>query len=138
VRRELPDFDFRLAYGQGREKALRELILSGNYEVKSDRKTIRTGNIVLETSQLSRDGERIPSGIEKTSANWWGYEWAPDCWLLAPAPLVKRTTRNLIHQGIFKLRPMGDNGNEGLCPPLADFVDALRREAADEWQGRRW
>lgn len=132
------EFDFRLAYGQRREKALKELILSGNYEVKSDRKSIHTGNLVLEISQRDPNGGQKPSGIEVTRADWWAYEWAPDCWLILPAPLVRRTTRNLIHQGNHRVRPMGDNGNQGLTPPIGDFVDAVRREAADEWEGRRW
>lgn len=69
-----PHFDLDVKYGHEGEKMVLNFLIGdhGTYEVKRDRLAHATGNVFVETHQLSRDGTRwVPSGINVTKAEWY-------------------------------------------------------------------
>jgi hypothetical protein len=69
-----PEFDVDLGRGQSGERLVAGIYTSlfdGRVEVKKDFGAWKTGNHYVETAQQGQDGEWYPSGINRTSAEWW-------------------------------------------------------------------
>lgn len=64
-----PHFDGDNERGQVGEENYKEF-LSGPYEVKTDYRTVDTGNFYIETRQYNENYE-ILSGINITESDWW-------------------------------------------------------------------
>ena len=74
-----PDFDIdnrRGAVGEAVVGTFLEAMGTATVEVKTDSGAHRTGNFYVETAQRpqgSPDGLFVPSGINKSKADWWAF-----------------------------------------------------------------
>ena len=125
-----PDFDIDLKRGQDGEQFVAN-ILTGDratVEVKRDFGTHRTGNLYVETHQLSRDGKTwIPSGIATSKADWWVY-CGPT---LDGFLLVKRTVlADLARVAPSASQPIRDNktnASHGRLVKLTDVAQTIMK-----------
>tara|TARA_R100001463_G_scaffold115540_1_gene170750 strand:- start:184 stop:570 length:387 start_codon:yes stop_codon:yes gene_type:complete len=65
-----PSFDIDFTRGVAGEN-LAKKFLFGTHEVKTDYKTVQTGNFYIETWQQPNGKDWKPSGINTTEANFW-------------------------------------------------------------------
>lgn len=69
-----PDFDIDFRRGVVGERIIGtflEQLAHATFEVKTDYGAWKTGNHYVETHQQRSDGSWVPSGINKTKADWW-------------------------------------------------------------------
>ena len=96
-----PKFDLDLSFGQTYEKKLHGLLTEkGKIEVKADRMSHKTGNLVIEFESRGK-----PSGIETTESDYWFY-WIVglDIGIMVPILKLKELVKNA------RVVSGGDNG----------------------------
>lgn len=120
-----PHFDIDLQRGKVGEDA-HEHFLYGKHEVKTDSKTVDTGNFYVETWQYNQQYE-IPSGINVTEADYW--VWASPTGKGAIyietetlKELLKETNPRETHQPIHN---ENTNASKGRLVPLSDVLRKL-------------
>lgn len=122
-------FDVDLAYGEARESAFVTALRRCHAECKSDRKARITRNIAVEFRQGSTErGAGQPSGIAKTDSDWWAVEYADDCWLVVPTPLMKQLARRANDMGRVKMCGDGNRFECALVP--VDWLITPWKDAA--------
>lgn len=123
--REGWDLDF--SFGKIREAVFEKLLRSKRVECKSNPKCRETGNVAFEFQQRGR-----PSGLAKTEAEFYGVEFAQDCWLLVPTAKIKdicaRAFRFKDERGNKPYIKMGGDFNQyaNIVIPVTELVAQLR------------
>jgi hypothetical protein len=113
-------FDIDLREGKAREDAFVYVFLKARVEHKRDKKAARTGNVAVEY-RTRKSGQKIPSGVSITEADFWAVEYDEECWLMVPTSHVKRLARLAIEQG--RTQWIGDGGNhQNALVPIEWFV----------------
>lgn len=93
-------FDLDLSFGQVGERKLESILKTSKIEVKYDRLTQKTGNVVVE---FESRGKR--SGISTTDAQWWAFviekkNEEPSI-ILVPIDKLKKICRNAYSEKRF-------------------------------------
>jgi hypothetical protein len=90
-----------LNFGAEQERALFSDLFSRpvKFEVKSDRKCFRTGNIAVEYRKRAADGSVFDSGLSVTDAEIYVFVLGPKTRLLVPTDRVKLLARRAILEG---------------------------------------
>lgn len=94
------DFDVALAFGEGRETALKDALEDKNIEVKSQ--TTSRSHVFIEWECRGK-----PSGLAVTKADFWAIEVYPDTWVVLPTDDLKVITRKAYEH--FGRREGGDD-----------------------------
>jgi hypothetical protein len=123
-----PDFDIDLKRGQDGEQHVANILTGpdSTVEVKRDFGAERTGNVYIETHQLSPNGERWqPSGILKTKAEWWAF-----CGPQLDGFILVNTNRlrQLAAEAPIATQPIRDNktnASAGRLVKVADIVATI-------------
>ena len=129
--REGWDLDF--SFGKIREAALENLLRNKRVECKSNPACRKSGNVAFEFKQKGRK-----SGLAKTEAEFWGVEFAQDCWLLVPTEKLKDICRRAFkfkdEHGHNPYLKMGGDQNQyaNIVVPVTELVAQLR---LGEWIG---
>ncbi|SRR5258705_11141924 len=99
-------FDLDLKEGITQENSLANLLLeNGTIEIKSDKKTIKTGNVFVEYRQPSG-----PSGISTTEAEYWAFNLIGlECIILIKTERLKKLVKKAYKEGLKALG--GDYNN---------------------------
>lgn len=109
-------FEWDLELGQLAEKRLAEILQNAKIEVKRDMMAHKTGQVFVE--YLSRGK---PSGISKTTADFWAFVLNGQRIILIPTDSLKDICRAAIREG--KTRQGGDeNSSVGAMVRLEELV----------------
>jgi hypothetical protein len=131
-----PKFDIDFERGKVGEDSHKEFLV-GKHEVKTDYRTIETGNVYIEYNQLNGNGYK-PSGIEVTEADFW-VQASPK----GTGGIYIRTDilRELITENNFPVKPQpirdaNTNASVGHLIPLTVLLQKLgfvseRNESAE-------
>lgn len=118
-----PDFDIDLKRGQDGEHFVAKVLTgaTSTVEVKRDFGTHKTGNLYIETHQLSRDGQSwVPSGILKTKAEWWAFCGPTlDGFVLIPTGILRQLAKN----APSAVQPICDGNTNASCGRLVKIAD---------------
>lgn len=109
-------FDIDLRDGVLSEQAFARLLMQQEVftiEHKMDEKFQKTGNVFIEYSQLTYDGDRVPSGIAVTTADAWAIEFRPGWRIFGPMSELKQIAREAFKRGYVKHG--GDSGCYSGC-----------------------
>jgi hypothetical protein len=118
-----PRFDIDLKRGKvGEDKVLDTLDALGEsrIEVKTDYGVWKTGNLFIEFEKQNRDGDWVPSGIEKTEADYWAFAFR-DGALIVETSRLRDIVNAYKADGAIGFRPGNSHsaGARGVKLPLA-------------------
>jgi predicted RNA-binding protein with PIN domain len=120
-----PKFDIDFKRGKVGEDSHKDFLV-GKHEVKTDYKTIETGNFYIEYSQLNNNGYK-PSGIDVTESDFW----------VQASPLGKggiwvkiEVLRELVSENNFPIRSQpirnaDTNASVGYLIPITSLLQKL-------------
>lgn len=101
------------------------LLHSGTIEHKRDYKAFKTGNVFIELSQQLFSGERVSSGINVTTADFWMIEFQPERWVIIKTEHLRKLVERAFWNNGCREVPGGDNDryNGVLVPLLSIFKE---------------
>jgi hypothetical protein len=120
-----PKFDIDLERGKVGEDSHKDFLV-GKHEVKTDYRTIETGNVYIEYNQLNGNGYK-PSGIEVTEADFW-VQASPKG--VGGIYIKTEVLRELIAENNFPVKPQpirdaNTNASVGHLIPLTSLLQKL-------------
>jgi len=118
-----PRFDIDLKRGKvGEEKTLGiiDSITESRIEVKTDYGVWKTGNLYIEYEKQNRDGDWVPSGIEKTEADYWAFAFK-DGAIFVETSRLRDIVNAYKDEGAIGFRPGNSHsaGSRGVKLPLS-------------------
>ena len=120
-----PHFDLDLEVGQQGEQLVKAG-LTGQVEVKTDRRVQETGNIYVEVYQFSNPdrSDKRKSGLATTTAEWWAIATVRNIGFVSIKTdelkaLIKANNYRLVAQPIANSKT---NGSEGYLVPIKDLL----------------
>ncbi len=127
-------WDILVNAAEGVEGSLSQIIHKKTIEVKDERKSRQTGNFCIEYKQWSAHDKRVhvPSGIAVTKADYWGFQFADDQFMLVPTERIKELARiyyrRSVRDGIdkWRVRETGDNGAWSVLVPILAFMPSWK------------
>lgn len=114
------DFKFDLEFGVlNGETWFHELVTNKKIEVKSDRKTIETGNVYIEYWSRGK-----PSGISTTQSDYYVYKVGEEEAILIGTTQLKQKLKRLVEEGKAKKDVKGGDNNTslGILCKLKDLI----------------
>lgn len=114
------DFKFDLEFGVlNGETWFHELVTNKKIEVKSDRKTIETGNVYIEYWSRGK-----PSGISTSQADYYVYKIGEDIAFIISNEQLKKKLKQLVEQGKARKDVKGGDNNTslGILCKLKDLI----------------
>ena len=117
------DFQYDLKFGNKAETEFAEIVKDSTVEIKSDRKTIETGNIYIEYKSRGKQ-----SGLATTKAKTWVYKIQEGCMIVIDTELLKKTLRYLIKSrlAVDKVRGGDNNTSLGILVNIERLIENLR------------
>ena len=117
------DFQYDLKFGNKAETEFAEIVKDSTVEIKSDRKTIATGNIYIEYESRGKK-----SGLATTKAKTWVYKIQEGCMIVIDTELLKKTLRYLIKSrlAVDKVRGGDNNTSLGILVNIERLIENLR------------
>ena len=117
------DFQYDLKFGNKAETEFAEIVKDSTVEIKSDRKTIETGNIYIEYKSRGKQ-----SGLATTKAKTWVYKIQEGCMIVIDTELLKKTLRYLVKSRLAVDKvPGGDNNTSlGILVNIERLIENLR------------
>lgn len=114
------DFKFDLEFGVlDGETWFHELVTNKKVEVKSDRRTVETGNVYIEYWSRGK-----PSGISTSQADFYVYKVAEDQAILISTSQLKQKLKQLVEDGKARMNVKGGDNNTslGILCKLKDLI----------------
>jgi hypothetical protein len=115
------DFKFDLEFGVlNGETWFHELVSGKKIEVKSDRRTIETGNVYIEYWSRGK-----PSGISTTQSDYYVYKVAEEQAIIIATSQLKIKIKELVEQGKARMDVKGGDNNtsRGILCKLNDLIN---------------
>lgn len=114
------DFRFDLEFGQiNGETWFHELVTNKKIEVKSDRKTVDTGNVYIEYWSRGK-----PSGISTSQSDFYVYKVGEEEAIIISTPYLKQKLKQLVADGKARANVKGGDNNTslGILCKLKDLI----------------
>ena len=110
------DLDFGVLNG---ETWFHEIMTNKKIEVKSDRITIKTGNVYIEYESRGK-----PSGIATSEADYWVYKFDEESAVIFKTEALKSKLKTLVNLGVEKADVKGgdDKTSKGVLLSLKDLL----------------
>jgi len=137
-----PRFDFDVRRGKVGEEYVGNIlgkIANGSVEVKTDYGSNRTGNLYIEFEQQTKSGKWIPSGINKTEAEFWAFAFKNGAVFvktdalralcesyMESSPRVKRYGQEFPECVGHRAANSNSNGSRGVKLPVTMLTGALK------------
>lgn len=115
------DFKFDLEFGVlNGETWFHELVSGKKIEVKTDRRTIETGNIYIEYWSRGK-----PSGISTTQSDYYVYKVGEEQAIIIATSQLKINIKELVKQGKARMDVKGGDNNtsRGILCKLNDLIN---------------
>lgn len=115
------DFKFDLEFGVlNGETWFHELVSGKKIEVKSDRRTIETGNVYIEYWSRGK-----PSGISTTQSDYYVYKVGEEQAIIIATSQLKIKIKELVEQGKARMDVKGGDNNtsRGVLCKLNDLIN---------------
>ena len=122
-------WDIDLRDGIAREDSFARMLMDKGIfliEHKCDEKAEKTGNVFIEFTQLTAQGDRIASGIAVTTADAWAIEFRKNWHISGPMSELKEISREAWKRGCARMG--GDNNcYQGVVFPLEWLLWGIKR-----------
>lgn len=115
------DFKYDLEFGVlNGETWFHELVTGKKVEVKSDRRTIETGNVYIEYWSRGK-----PSGISTTQSDYYVYKVGEEQAIIIATSQLKIKIKELVEQGKARMDVKGGDNNtsRGVLCKLNDLIN---------------
>lgn len=120
-------FDIDLRDGEFHQSVFAKMLRFGKVEHKRDYLAAKTGNVFIELSQRLASGERVPSGINTTIAEWWAIQFLDGRWIVVKTSELKGIVESAhFANGCREVRGGDNNEFWGVLVPIANFIPKRR------------